>query len=139
MPSFPAVAAPLLRGCYNYLPYDIEAWFVGGQAKHDEICVCAVDAVGLVGVVVWGRALLAYEFHYFVLSFPGAAGVGEDDSEVFPVAVGGEADEEVGADGLADGAEEGGAGGDEVGVEGGFVDVGLYLGCVDLLAFELLE
>lgn len=40
-----------------------------GKAKHDEVCVCSIETVGVVGVEVLGIG--ADVLHDFVLSFSG--------------------------------------------------------------------
>ena len=48
----------LLHDC---LSQDIEVRLVGGQTEHDQVCVCPVDAVGCVSIVVLLGALRTNE------------------------------------------------------------------------------
>lgn len=51
MPSLPAGRTPFVIGSDDYLSDDVKPRLMGSQAEHDEIRICSVDAVALVGVV----------------------------------------------------------------------------------------
>lgn len=65
-----------------YLPQYDKARLVRGQAKHDEICVEAVQAVARVGVPAGASALLPNVRHYFVLALPRNIRIRQNDLRV---------------------------------------------------------
>ena len=60
------------------LPDDREVGLVRQQTQHDQICVCSVEAMSCVGVVVRVVASLTYVVKHFMLTFTWDGSVGED-------------------------------------------------------------
>lgn len=67
------------KGKQAYLAEDVEVGLVGGERKHDEVGIQAIDDVLCVWVGARASALLADVLHHLVLSLPRRVGVGEDD------------------------------------------------------------
>ncbi len=64
-----AGGAELVIGSDDYLADDVEPGLMRCQAKHDQIGICSVDAVGLVGVVSGRGSFLTDELHDLMLTF----------------------------------------------------------------------
>ena len=57
---------------------------MGGQAQHDQVCVCATQDVLGLRVVVWGSPLPPDVVHDLVLTLARNVGVGQHDLQVLP-------------------------------------------------------
>ena len=82
------------------LPQYVEVGLVRGQRQHDEVGIQPVQDVDEVGIVVGLRPLEADVGHDLVLPLPGDGGIAEDDADVPPRLVGGDALPDVEAEEL---------------------------------------
>lgn len=63
---------------------DEEMSLMGRQTQHDQVCICAVDAVARVRVIVRLCSLRPDEVQDLVFTLTGYKRIGEEDHEVLP-------------------------------------------------------
>lgn len=139
MSSLAAGRAPLIIRSDDYLSDDVESRLMRSQAEHDQIRICPIDAVALVGVVGCRGAFLPDELHDLVLPLARTVGIREDDSQVAPQSMPRESTLHVCSDCLCHIVEEGSAWSNDIGVEAFLIDVTLNLFNLLLIDIVLLE
>lgn len=139
MPSLAAGRAPFVICSDDYLSDDVESRLMCSQAEHDQIRICSVNAVTLIGVVSGRGAFLPDELHDLMLPLARTVGIREDDSQVAPQSMPGESTLHVCSDCLCHIVEEGSAWCDDIGIEAFLINVTLNLFNLFLIDIVLLE
>ena len=50
------------------LTNDCKVWLVSEQTEHDQVCICAIEAMARIWVIVWIAPKLADVVQHFVLT-----------------------------------------------------------------------
>lgn len=77
--------AALLVSWHYRLADDVKLGLVGHQPQHNEVSICSIQAMGLVGLVVGTGSLLPDELHDLVLALSGTVGITKHYRHALPV------------------------------------------------------